>query len=135
MATSQPESRTVDDDKMCSICREKIKTPRYLPCKHYFCHECLSSYIISQTKNCKACGQYRNLNIKATIMQYTYVNAVKGIFLCLAIIICAPDVCVCFAVLDLSVQHAIKIHSSQEILKIPRSGPVFFPLTFPPKNC
>lgn len=58
MATSQPESITVDDDKMCSICRENIKTPRYLPCKHYFCHECLSSDIISQTKICKACGQY-----------------------------------------------------------------------------
>lgn len=49
MATSQPESITVDDDKMCSICRENIKTPRYLPCKHYFCHECLSS---------DACGEY-----------------------------------------------------------------------------
>lgn len=76
----------------------------------------------------------RNLNIKATMLQYMYANSVENVdCLCLAIILCAPNVCLCFVVLDLSVQHAIKIHSSQEILKIPRSGPVFFPLTFPPK--
>lgn len=76
---------------------------------------------------------YRYLNSKATMLQYIYVNTVDKDFLCLAIILCAKYVCLFFVVLDLSVQHAIKIHSSQEILKIPRSGPVFFPLTFPPK--
>lgn len=66
MATSQPESITVDDDKMCSICHLQIKTPRYLPCKHFFCHDCISSDIMSQCKSpesclgihCKACGGY-----------------------------------------------------------------------------
>ena len=37
-----------EDSLVCSICFEKFKTPRYLPCKHSFCQDCLYSYIVSQ---------------------------------------------------------------------------------------
>lgn len=66
MATSLSETHTVNDARVCSICFEKFKTPRYLPCKHSFCHECLSSYIVSQCKSteprlgfhCPLCREY-----------------------------------------------------------------------------
>lgn len=48
MATSQAEVNTVNDVTVCPICFEKFKIPRYLQCKHSFCHDCLSSYIVSQ---------------------------------------------------------------------------------------
>lgn len=51
MATSKAETFPVDDVRVCSICFEKFKTPRYLPCKHSFCSDCLSSYIVSQCKS------------------------------------------------------------------------------------
>lgn len=53
MATSQAEASafTVNDVTVCPICLEKYKTPRYLPCKHSFCHDCLHSYIVSQSKS------------------------------------------------------------------------------------
>lgn len=53
MATSQTETFLVENIRVCSICFEKFKTPRYLPCKHSFCHGCLSSYIVSQCKSTK----------------------------------------------------------------------------------
>ncbi|XP_052682104.1 uncharacterized protein LOC128162766 [Crassostrea angulata] len=34
----------------CPICFESFKTPRILPCLHTFCHNCLSSYILSTCK-------------------------------------------------------------------------------------
>lgn len=66
MATSETKTFIVDDVRVCSICYEKFKTPRYLPCKHSFCHVCLSSYIISQCKSkearlgfhCPVCRSY-----------------------------------------------------------------------------
>lgn len=42
MASSQPETTTVNNDSVCSICIDKFKTPRYLPCTN-----CLSSYIVN----------------------------------------------------------------------------------------
>ncbi|XP_062619402.1 E3 ubiquitin-protein ligase TRIM45-like [Saccostrea cucullata] len=47
MATSLDEISIVEDVTLCSICFEKFKKPRYLPCSHSFCHSCLSSYIAS----------------------------------------------------------------------------------------
>lgn len=66
MATSLSGTLTVNDATVCSICFEKFKTPRYLPCKHSFCHGCLSSYIVSQCKSteprlgfhCPLCREY-----------------------------------------------------------------------------
>ncbi|XP_078320158.1 E3 ubiquitin-protein ligase TRIM45-like [Crassostrea virginica] len=50
----------------CPICFESFKTPRYLPCFHTFCHNCLSSYILSTCKSkenpvgfpCPFCRQF-----------------------------------------------------------------------------
>lgn len=39
------------DAENCSICCKKFITPRYLPCKHSFCHSCLYSYIVHQCKS------------------------------------------------------------------------------------
>ncbi|XP_078329298.1 uncharacterized protein LOC144624033 [Crassostrea virginica] len=68
MATNQDKTVNlkVNDITVCSICFEKFKTPRYLPCKHSFCHDCLCSYIVSQCKStesrlgfhCPLCRQY-----------------------------------------------------------------------------
>ena len=66
MATQQAEAVIVNDITVCSICFEKFKIPRYLPCKHSFCHDCLCSYIVSQCKSteprlgfhCPLCRQY-----------------------------------------------------------------------------
>lgn len=51
MASPQLNTTTVNDDRVCSICIEKFKSPRCLPCNHSFCTICLSSYIASQCKS------------------------------------------------------------------------------------
>ena len=68
MATSKAE--TLDSSKevknVCPICFESFKTPRYLPCFHTFCHNCLLSYILSMCKSkenpvgfpCPLCRQF-----------------------------------------------------------------------------
>ena len=66
MATQEAEAVKVNDITVCSICFEKFKIPRYLPCKHSFCHDCLCSYIVSQCKSteprlgfhCPLCRQF-----------------------------------------------------------------------------
>ncbi|XP_062619424.1 transcription intermediary factor 1-alpha-like [Saccostrea cucullata] len=65
MATSCGEIPD-EDLTMCSICVEKFKTPRCLPCMHSFCHKCLTSYIESSCLsmaprlgfNCPLCREY-----------------------------------------------------------------------------
>ncbi|XP_048748893.2 tripartite motif-containing protein 45-like [Ostrea edulis] len=65
MATSL-DSSSMEDVALCSICFEKFKSPRFLPCTHSFCHGCLSSYIVSLCKstetrlgfNCPLCREY-----------------------------------------------------------------------------
>ncbi|XP_048750364.2 tripartite motif-containing protein 45-like [Ostrea edulis] len=65
MATSL-ESSSMEDVTLCSICFEKFKSPRFLPCTHSFCHGCLSSYIVNVCKsteprlgfNCPLCREY-----------------------------------------------------------------------------
>lgn len=60
------EKGTVHDGTVCSICYDSFKTPRYLPCKHSFCHDCLSSYIANHNKTtesrlgfyCPLCRDY-----------------------------------------------------------------------------
>ncbi|XP_061179359.1 E3 ubiquitin-protein ligase TRIM45-like [Saccostrea echinata] len=44
-------SENLDDISLCSVCFDKFKTPRYLPCYHSFCHLCLSSFIASSCKS------------------------------------------------------------------------------------
>nr|XP_022305478.1 tripartite motif-containing protein 45-like [Crassostrea virginica] len=68
MASSKTE--TLDPAKeiknVCPICFESFKTPRYLPCFHTFCHNCLSSFILSTCKSkenpmgfpCPLCRQF-----------------------------------------------------------------------------
>nr|XP_022297633.1 uncharacterized protein LOC111106999 [Crassostrea virginica] len=41
---------TLEDASLCSLCFEKFKSPRTLPCRHSFCHVCLSSTIESSCK-------------------------------------------------------------------------------------
>lgn len=43
-----------NDMTICSICFEKFKTPRILPCSHIFCHSCVSSYIVSSCSSKEA---------------------------------------------------------------------------------
>ncbi|XP_062589329.1 E3 ubiquitin-protein ligase TRIM33-like [Saccostrea cucullata] len=53
MASSSEELQVhCSDFSKCSICFEHFKTPRYLPCSHSFCHECLLNHIVS-TSNSK----------------------------------------------------------------------------------
>ncbi|XP_061190729.1 E3 ubiquitin-protein ligase TRIM45-like, partial [Saccostrea echinata] len=66
MATPLKDIPIVEDVTLCSICFEKFKKPRYLPCSHSFCQSCLSSYIVSicaSTEprlgfNCPLCREY-----------------------------------------------------------------------------
>ncbi|XP_052682105.1 RING finger protein 207-like [Crassostrea angulata] len=52
MADSSPSEKNLETDitTTCPICFESFKTPRILPCMHTFCHNCLSSYILSTCK-------------------------------------------------------------------------------------
>lgn len=43
-----------NDLTTCSICFEKFRTPRILPCSHVFCQSCISSYIVSACQSKKA---------------------------------------------------------------------------------
>ncbi|XP_056021795.1 tripartite motif-containing protein 45-like [Ostrea edulis] len=45
-------SNTHSDMTVCSICLERYKSPRYLPCTHTFCHPCLLSHIKSSCAHC-----------------------------------------------------------------------------------
>lgn len=47
MAASLDNTHAVSDGGKCSICYDHFKAPRYLPCKHSFCHDCLYTYIAS----------------------------------------------------------------------------------------
>nr|XP_022297355.1 E3 ubiquitin/ISG15 ligase TRIM25-like [Crassostrea virginica] len=47
---SGSELETLGDASLCSVCFEKFKSPRTLPCRHSFCHACLSSAIESSCK-------------------------------------------------------------------------------------
>ena len=42
------------DVTVCSICFEKFRTPRILPCTHAFCHGCISSYIVTSCQSKEA---------------------------------------------------------------------------------
>ncbi|XP_061177597.1 E3 ubiquitin-protein ligase TRIM45-like [Saccostrea echinata] len=44
-------SPSQNDLTSCSICFEKFRTPRCLPCSHLFCHGCLSSYIMTSCES------------------------------------------------------------------------------------
>lgn len=50
MATCDALSN-VEDLTSCSICYEKFKTPRLLPCSHSFCHKCLCAHIVSSCEH------------------------------------------------------------------------------------
>ncbi|XP_061169477.1 E3 ubiquitin-protein ligase Midline-1-like [Saccostrea echinata] len=39
---------------VCPICFENFKSPRYLPCLHTFCYDCLLSYIVTACKQKEA---------------------------------------------------------------------------------
>ena len=68
MATSkaEPVNSAKELKNVCPICFESFKTPRFLPCFHTFCHNCLSSYILSTCKSkdnpvgfpCPICRQF-----------------------------------------------------------------------------
>lgn len=47
MVASLDNTHAVSDGGKCSICYDHFKAPRYLPCKHSFCHDCLYTYIAS----------------------------------------------------------------------------------------
>lgn len=47
MTASLDYTCTTSDGGECLICYDYFKAPRYLPCKHSFCHDCLHSYIAS----------------------------------------------------------------------------------------
>ncbi|XP_062621298.1 E3 ubiquitin-protein ligase TRIM8-like [Saccostrea cucullata] len=42
------------DLKACSICFEKFRSPRCLPCSHLYCQGCLSSYIVTSCESKEA---------------------------------------------------------------------------------
>ena len=50
---------TLGDASLCSVCFEKFKSPRTLPCRHSFCHACLSSAIESSCKEKEAPAGFR----------------------------------------------------------------------------
>nr|XP_022308050.1 E3 ubiquitin/ISG15 ligase TRIM25-like [Crassostrea virginica] len=68
MASSKAETLDLGKEvkNVCPICFESFKTPRYLPCFHTICHNCLSSYILSTCKSkenpvgfpCPLCRQF-----------------------------------------------------------------------------
>ncbi|XP_061186925.1 uncharacterized protein LOC133195059 [Saccostrea echinata] len=49
MACSITEQKGLSEVNLskCPICFEQFKTPRVLPCSHIFCHDCVSSHIVS----------------------------------------------------------------------------------------
>ena len=56
--TSNSEE-TSEDASLCCVCFEKFKSPRTLPCRHSFCHACLSSAIESSCKEKEAPAGFR----------------------------------------------------------------------------
>eukprot|EP00105_Crassostrea_gigas_P005216 XP_011418738.1 PREDICTED: transcription intermediary factor 1-beta-like [Crassostrea gigas] len=63
---SKNGGESLDDTLLCSVCCEKFKSPRILPCGHSFCHSCIASAINSSCKhkeapvgfNCPLCREF-----------------------------------------------------------------------------
>lgn len=69
MAFADSKSRfgdTLGNIFLCSVCCEKFKSPRILPCGHSFCHSCISSAVNSSCEhkeapvgfNCPLCREF-----------------------------------------------------------------------------
>ena len=56
METSTSVDKTVDDLLTCTICLEKLKVLKYLPCLHTFCETCIHTYITSSVNGDKSTG-------------------------------------------------------------------------------
>ena len=54
-------SQLADDIFTCTLCLEKVREPRTLPCLHTFCRYCLSAYVRQTVKDwsfpCPFCAQ------------------------------------------------------------------------------
>ena len=57
--SSNGSEETLEDASLCSVCFEKFKSPRTLPCRHSFCHACLSSSIEASCKEKEAPAGFR----------------------------------------------------------------------------
>lgn len=57
---------SLDDMSLCSVCCQKFRSPRILPCGHSFCHSCISSAVNSACEhkgapvgfNCPLCREF-----------------------------------------------------------------------------
>ena len=43
------------DNISCPACHQLFKKPKYLPCHHYFCEECLEKIQVQSTIVCPKC--------------------------------------------------------------------------------
>ncbi|XP_010726206.1 tripartite motif-containing protein 2-like, partial [Meleagris gallopavo] len=59
-ANASPVVRQIDKQFLvCSICLDRYRNPKVLPCLHTFCERCLQNYIPPQslTLSCPVCRQ------------------------------------------------------------------------------
>jgi len=89
MATAGESSLKICDITSCSICLEKFKEPKVLPCNHTFCLECLDNYCEDkdpgEETTCPLCkqvfsipsGGVRDLPDNSFIHQLLQVNSVR----------------------------------------------------------
>ncbi|XP_007907999.1 E3 ubiquitin-protein ligase TRIM56 isoform X3 [Callorhinchus milii] len=65
MATCSSFAEIIENDFLnCNICLEKYRNPKYLPCHHTYCEECLRKLVPHKTKvfQCPECRQEVTLN-------------------------------------------------------------------------
>ncbi len=43
---------------ICSICTKRCEQPKFLPCKHFFCRNCINAWL-DITKQCPMCSAFK----------------------------------------------------------------------------
>ena len=124
----------------CPLCSENFKLPRFLPCYHTYCQDCLKNYIVSEIEKhgkavnkikCVVCQNGLPLipdtepekyvaelpmdNLALSIIKKKEMSDTDSIcFLCKRIDITSPAVCYCVECIDLLCTDCEKYHKTNK---------------------
>ena len=87
----QGSMKLLDDQLTCSICLDRFKDPRLLPCHHYFCKECIDKIVefrLDELESnnedqmsilCPECRRKYNINCVESLVPAFFINRFESI--------------------------------------------------------
>ena len=87
----QGSIKLLDDQLTCSICLDRFKDPRLLPCHHYFCKECIDKIVefrLDELESnnedqksilCPECRRKYNINCVESLVPAFFINRFESI--------------------------------------------------------